>query len=451
MVPGRWYHVAGTFDGTLARIFVDGVLEGVIDVLAFEAGACAEARRVLSVIVFWPHLIDDWPYRPPLCARPAAGEGVEPLGASRAVTARKRTKKSCCPHGGALAHRRGRLPTEQHGGGIEAPGRVPPRGACCMSSAHDVWPAAVVAEVFFGAFNVQLARINAANKAKASTLSTLRKEESRRKRFGFVHEPGADPLRAALSSADSAGAAAAAMSGAGKHGGPLLQPSRAFGSCDDSSSSSSSSSDSDGSSTASGGAASDSDTATADASAEEGPDVSAALRKRIKKLKRKQQLSRKLGHRRAVKAAKRQMALTFSAEIRAEVRKAFVVSRENLITNHKLRVNAARVDYTRTVHIGMSPSAANRAQWVGLLAHAAVYGVPLSRQVVAQHWRTGTQSSVAEADRLLDQALTFFKAAVVAQPDDHLYMSAYAYHVCTAVRDPDLLTDVTSDEFQLYW
>ena len=35
---GRWYHLIGTFDGTVARLFVDGVLVAMADAAPRVAG-----------------------------------------------------------------------------------------------------------------------------------------------------------------------------------------------------------------------------------------------------------------------------------------------------------------------------------------------------------------------------------------------------------------------------
>jgi hypothetical protein len=60
------------------------------------------------------------------------------------------------------------------------------------------------------------------------------------------------------------------------------------------------------------------------------------------------------------------------------------------------KVSQAEEDFQRGVRILAAcetPSAPHGTNhWVGALAHVAVYGVPLSRQSVSDHWRAGTRS-----------------------------------------------------------
>ena len=80
----------------------------------------------------------------------------------------------------------------------------------------------------------------------------------------------------------------------------------------------------------------------------------------------------------------------------ADIRKNFGMQRDNLVHIEKTNIANAADDYHRCVRLlsgGEDMSHPHgRHQWMGLAAHIAIYPVPLTRQVVTNHWEAGIRS-----------------------------------------------------------
>ena len=57
----RWYHVVGTYDGGVLRLFVDGALAGAVDVDNVVQGALA---AISLLIVNMMDSLHSWPFCP---------------------------------------------------------------------------------------------------------------------------------------------------------------------------------------------------------------------------------------------------------------------------------------------------------------------------------------------------------------------------------------------------
>lgn len=81
----------------------------------------------------------------------------------------------------------------------------------------------------------------------------------------------------------------------------------------------------------------------------------------------------------------------------ADVRATYAQARIDLDATHKRRCANAERAYNQGIHIGAgceTPSSINgRHRWNGLVAHAAVYDRPLTRQDAFIHWFAGVCSS----------------------------------------------------------
>lgn len=79
------------------------------------------------------------------------------------------------------------------------------------------------------------------------------------------------------------------------------------------------------------------------------------------------------------------------AEVKVEVENR----RADAKAIHQRRTDNARGDYERCLRVGAGveggSSPDGQRQWEGMLAHAAIYGVPLTRQAAFTHWLTGVQ------------------------------------------------------------